>query len=231
MGDENKQNRLNILERYDFLISTGAKDIFAQIDYALRQGQHIQHRHDKQTTLFNFIYTNEESLTHYYKDFFHVNLSSNESDKYNKYYYLSFNQGDRGMVRKGRYEYMEKKHIIIGLVFWELYELDMNYPNTLTKFYEILFNHDIYKDSFIRLFASVDSETENMYEDIEIVKKEISKAFESFENIGWVYFNKTDNDLKDNFIIMPSFKRLVEEQYKNEIENYKGLNEKLLIND
>jgi len=231
MGDENKQDQLKELERYDFLLATGAKEIFAQIDYALRQGQHIQHKHDKQTTLFNFIYANEESLTNYYLDFFHVNLSSNDADKFNKFYYLSFNPNDRGMVRKGRYEYMEKKHIIVGLVFWELYELDMNYPDTLTKFYEILFNHDLYKDSFIRLFAGIDSETEEMYEDKEIIKKEIYKAFENFESLGWVYFKKTDDDQKNSFVIMPSFRRLVEEQYKNKIENYHELSEKLLAND
>lgn len=231
MGDENKQSRLEAFERYNFLVTSNAKDIFAQVDYALRQGQHIQHKHNKQTTLFNFIYDNEDSLTNFYMDFFHVNLSSNDADKFNRYYYLSFNPNDRGMVRKGRYEYMEKKHIIIGLVFWELYELDMNYPESLTKFYEVLFNHDIYKDSFIRLFAGVDNETEEMYEDKEIVQKEISKAFENFESLGWVYFKKSDNEQKDNYIIMPSFKRLIEEQYKNEIVNYQGLSEKLLSNE
>lgn len=198
MEDDNKQNQLKPLLRYEFLAATDAKEVFAQIDYALRQGKHIQHKHDKQTSLFNFIYANEETLTNYYNDFFHVNLSSNDADKFSKYYYLSFNPNDRGMVRKGRYEYMEKKHIIIGLVFWELYELDMNYPDSLTKFYEILFNHDIYKDSFIRLFAGIDSETEDMYEDKEIVKKEISKAFDNFEDLGWVYFKKQTMNRKIN---------------------------------
>ncbi len=231
MEDENKQNRIEQLLKYDFLTAIDAKDVFAQIDYALRQGKHIQHKHDKQTTLFNFIYEHEKTLTNYYTDFFHVNLSSNDADKFNKYYYLSFNPNDRGMVRKGRYEYMEKKHIIIGLVFWELYELDMNYPDSLSKFYEILFNHDIYKDSFIRLFAGIDSETEDLYEDKETVKREIVKAFDSFEDLGWVYFKKADNEPKDKFTIMPSFRRLVEEQYKNEIENYEDLSKKLLADE
>ena len=231
MEDENTQNQINTLLNYKFFVATGAKEVFAQIDYALRQGQHIQHRHDKQTALFNFIYANEESLANYYNDFFHVNLSSNDADKFNKYYYLSFNQNDRGMIRKGSYKYMDKKHIIIGLVFWELYELDMNYPDSLSKFNEILFNHDIYRDSFIRLFAGIDNETVDMYEDKEIVKKRISNAFDCFEDLGWVYFKKMDNEEKDKFIIMPSFRRLVEEQYKSEIENYTDLSEKLLADD
>ncbi len=229
MADENNQEKINELKKYDFLIDIDAKELFAELDYFLRQGQHIQYKHDKQTLLFNFIYKNEDSLKLYYKDFLRVNLLSNKTtDKFNKYYYLGFDAGNRGMVRKGNYEYLDKKHIIIGLVFWELYELDLNYPESLSKFYEILFNHDIYKDSFLRLFANINNETKDMYEDIDIIKNEIEKAFGKFEELGWIVFENSNKSEKNIFSVMPSFKRLTEEQYKNDIENYEILCKEIL---
>ncbi len=228
MENENLQEKVSKLLDYDFLIDEEAQELFAEVDYALRLGKHIQFNHNKQTSLFNFIYRNQKNLKNYYRDFYKVKLCQSGESKFNTYFYLGFDQGDRGMIRKGTYEYLDKKHIIIGLVFWEIYHLDLNGTEEISKFAEILLNHDVYKESFFRLFAFINGETEDMYEDSELIVKELRKAFDKFEDLGWIVF---ENSEKERFTVMPSFRRLTEEMYQNEIENFDKLYKEAFENE
>ena len=55
MANEDKQEKIKELEKYIFLTDVDAKELFAELDYLLRQGQHIQYTHKKQTSVFRFI--------------------------------------------------------------------------------------------------------------------------------------------------------------------------------
>jgi hypothetical protein len=51
------------------MYSTNSEELFATIDYALKDGVHFQ-KEGRQIKLYNFISQNEESLKMYYNTFF-----------------------------------------------------------------------------------------------------------------------------------------------------------------
>ncbi|WP_392389170.1 condensin complex protein MksE [Elizabethkingia miricola] len=63
---ENVDNKTTISS---FLYAENAKELFAEIDYLLKDGMHFQ-RQGNQIRHFNFIDTNIDSLRLYYQAFF-----------------------------------------------------------------------------------------------------------------------------------------------------------------
>ena len=62
-----------VKNKFDFLDCLQGTELFAKLDFALKDGVHIQER-GKQKELFLYIQSFPSSLKHYYFDFFGLGL-------------------------------------------------------------------------------------------------------------------------------------------------------------
>ncbi len=204
---------------YNFLSQPDAKDVFAQIDYALKNGKHIQ-KHYKQNAMFQFINNNYTSLRKYYEDYFELFLNY-EGQGIEKYYFIDFRKDNnenfnRGQIPdKNRY-YLDEASIIIGFLLIRMYILE---PSTEFKHSssglkrQILQEYEEYKPNLLRLFAGTNGLDETDY-DLKSIESQIDRALKEFDKLGWIDFDKNE----EVFEILPSSKRLLsiyEEQIRN----------------
>lgn len=224
MALENNEDLVsNELRRYKFLTHHLAKEVFAEADYLLKSGCHIQKQHPKQKRIFDFIEESYEYLKNYYKDFYSISLEYRNEHLDQKYYFISFfkeenGRYDRGNIRLTKQEYLDPQFVIIGLFLWYINNAD--YAGSITEVQNMLHNdYDELKDGFYKLFAKV-SNKKFLNEDDMAVNKAIENALLKFGEIGWLYFPYENSD---KFEIMPSFDRLTHVLYVDAIENFEKL--------
>jgi hypothetical protein len=211
------------LSRYKFLIDERTQELFAELDFWLKSGQHIQKQHSKQKKHFDFIIENVETLGNYYFDFYQVRLECKEDDSNHKYYYLDFftkanGSFDRGNINLFKPEYLSPEFVIIGLFLWNLDRFE--YTNSIAEVQKMLDNdYEGYKDGFYRLFAKVSTNKKKVSDDKILVDKVIENALRKFGEIAWLSFRPNS----DEFEIMPSFHRLTHDLYFDEIQNFNTL--------
>ncbi len=117
---------LKTLER----LNPDAKEIFARIDYALKNGKHIQ-RWQQQEDMFRFLERHFVSMQLYYTDFFGVSLETG-GESIDKYYYLEFRPDSRGGIPNHNRHFLPNEHVIIGFMLHKILYIDgMIEVNTL----------------------------------------------------------------------------------------------------
>jgi len=207
----------NIQEKYKFLAENEAKYLFAEIDYALKNGQHIQADFPKQKDLFEFITKNYDSLYNYYLDFFDVKLDYKTN--YNqKYYFIDFQEDIKGRIERPFVNLSNENYIvgyhIIGLYLWVVHELHRNFVDTIDDFFRLITDDYVeYKNHFFSLITKKSIDTNWVEPDYEAVKSEIKDALKYFSKLCWV-------EIVDNkFIIYPSFSRIAY-LYEDEIKSF-----------
>lgn len=203
MEDVNQQNTVNL--KYQFLVDKKAKDVFANVDYHLKSGMHIQREHPKPEEIFKFIDRNYEGLTEYYKEFFQLDLRKAGGD-WNKYYYIDFEEGNRGKIPANYRSYLNTEWLIVGLLFLKIYKLDANLElESINEFKKLLFSeYEEEKNSLLKLLADAANEKSSEFNDKK-VEDIIHKAFDVFDGLGWIVKDYQD---RDKFKYMPSFERL-----------------------
>jgi len=107
---------------YGFLTSELARKHFADTDFALKQGKHIQgYGSDQKLFVFLEEYYNR-GLKDYYLDFFKINLVRDSSDR-SVFYYLDFLEGSRGKFSKeNRYKELDKDKILFAILLLNVYK-------------------------------------------------------------------------------------------------------------
>lgn len=195
-----------------FLKNSETEELFAKIDYKLKDGVHIQQQ-GQQTVLYNYIVENEESLKLYYKQLFKVELSSG-GEFPDKYYYLDFDTpNSRGNIVSDHRHYLKNEHIIIGFIIYEIIniqkEVDLHSITELKK--KIRIDYEDIKPGLYRLIAKSQNKSPGKLND-ESIDKEVKSALTEFKKIGWVKINN------DEFELLPAFDRLIK-FYENEILN------------
>lgn len=202
---ENGDSENSIKSSYAFLETNEAKQFFADADYYLKNGMHIQRGFPKPEGIFMFIYNFSSQLQKYYKDFFDVHLTSG-GEEWNRYYYIDFNEGDRGNISVENRKYLQTEYLIIGYLLISICKIDAHIEiDTVNDFKRILRQeYDEYKEGLYGLFANVKGEKDSEYTD-EKVNNIIDNAFWEFSKLGWIDLNK---ESRNEFKIMPSIERL-----------------------
>lgn len=205
--------------RYEFLKHKKAKNFFAETDLWLKSGYHIQEKHPEQRQHFRFI---EEcpDLKEYYNSFYNVNLEYGYDDSNNKYFFIDFfrdkkDDYERGRVGLFKQEYLSVEFVIVGVL---LAYIDIaDHVGSINELQKML-HHDYeeYKEGIYRLFANVQNKKILPSSDGDLVNKKIENALRKFGEIGWLYFTPQT----DKFEIMPSFNRLINDLYYDEIKNF-----------
>ena len=196
---ENESNKVSLSS---FMYSANSEELFATIDYALKDGVHFQ-REGKQIKLYNFISQNEESLKMYYNTFFKINLVKGGEDNAS-YYYLDFINSDRGNISEKHRHILKSEYVIIGFLIYKIMFIDREIGlDSAQKLKEkIRLECDEYKQGIYSLIAKSKNINPGNYND-DIIDKTIQSALEEFKKIGWITLEK------DEFHTLPAFDRLI----------------------
>lgn len=207
---ENDNNQATIS---DFLYDNNAKEIFAEIDYLLKDGMHFQ-KQGNQIRQFNFIEKNIDSLRQYYSRFFEVELTESGESPDN-YYYLDFHGNNRGNISIKHRDTIKSEFVIIGFIIYKIMFIDKGIElDSVQKLKEkIRIEYEDYKPGIYRLIAKSRNTTPGNFND-NTIDNTIQSALEEFRKIGWMSLNK------DEFNPLPAFDRLVKiyEEYILDID-------------
>jgi hypothetical protein len=193
-----------------FLEHPDAKEFFALLDYALKNGVYVQQQ-SKPEGIFGFIRYNYPSLRQYYADFFDLYLSTEGQDN-EQYYFIDFRKDENGRFSRGNIPEINRKrlkdaHLIVGFLLVRICIIDptSEYRQTIDAFVKRIFeDYDEYKVNLLRLFAK-NNEDISIDADEKAIQQVIQNALSDFNDIGWVNFDKDSQA----FEVMPSCKRLL----------------------
>ncbi len=193
----------NANKKYSFLESDEAESLFADIDFALKSGQHVQN-FPHQTDLFNFLEKFEDELRAYYKNLFKVALIGKGTD-YTRYFYLELDDESRGIV-KTRSKKLSPEHTLMGVLLLKIHRIDKYFVNDIyvPDFIQLLKSNEEYKRFIYDLFAKR-REKEATEIDENTIDDWVRNSLREFERLGWVHFDLRNKEL---FEIMPSIERL-----------------------
>lgn len=201
---------------YTFLTTQEAISIFADVDYALKSGRHIQ-KCPSQGKLFAFIKRYYDQLKSYYDNLFGVHLNS-EGEGELEYFFIDFFKDRNGYYQRGNIpvenrEYLAESHLIIAFLLIRMYVLEPRVEKRILiqdfKI-QVLSEYEEYKPHLLRLFAKSEDTKETDYE-LKSIEDEIEKALKKFNELCWIMIDKNT----ETFEVMPSLNRLL-----NIFENY-----------
>lgn len=201
---------------YTFLTTQEAISIFADVDYALKSGRHIQ-KCPSQGKLFAFIKRYYDQLKSYYDNLFGIHLNS-EGEGELEYFFIDFFKDRNGYYQRGNIpvenrEYLAESHLIIAFLLIRMYVLEPRVEKRILiqdfKI-QVLSEYEEYKPHLLRLFAKSEDTKETDYE-LKSIEDEIEKALKKFNELCCIMIDKNT----ETFEIMPSLNRLL-----NIFENY-----------
>ena len=198
MGNHHQQEKI---DSTSFLSDPEAKSLFAKVDYALKNGRHIQ-RLQEHEDQFRFIQKNYPSLQQYYLDFFGVFLETS-GESINKYYYLEFLPDSRGGIPAENRHFLPNEYVIVGFMLYKIMFIDgyveLNSLVALQKM--IRQDYEDIKPGIYRALAKAKKVNTTEMDD-QKVDDVVEKALREFSRIGWIEW---DGHVFD---ILPSFQRL-----------------------
>ncbi|MEI6866376.1 hypothetical protein [Flavicella sp.] len=185
-----------------FLNHSDTPQLFAILDYKLKDGVHIQ-REGKQVELYNYLNANEISLVNYYRDLFNVELTFAGTEP-NTYYFLDFIGANRGRIDTNHRHHMKSEFVIIGFIIYKIFyidkQVDVSSVQDLQK--KIRLDYEDLKPGIYRLIAKSRNTNPGNLND-EAIDSAIQSALTEFKKIGWVKLQG------DEFDLLPAFDRLI----------------------
>ncbi|MDR6784597.1 hypothetical protein ABIE26_003243 [Pedobacter africanus] len=200
-------------ESLKFLMHEDAPKLFSKIDYALKNGMHIQD-HRYQAQLFGFINESFQSLKLYYEEYFGIVLDQG-GETVEKYFFIDFMAQSRGGIPEDNRYFLPNEFVIVGFLLYKIIYIDGYIElNTVRRFQQMVrLDYEELKPGIYRTLAKARRDKNTRMDD-ERVDKIIADAMDEFHKIGWVVFEG------EIFDVMPSFQRLVKVygDYINDIE-------------
>ncbi|MEQ9299648.1 MAG: hypothetical protein RIF33_13830 [Cyclobacteriaceae bacterium] len=198
-----------------FFKHSEARDLFAKIDYALKDGVHIQNR-AHQVHLFRFIEENEEGLKDFYEEFYGVYLEYG-GEASNKYYYLDFGSNSRGNIPVEHRYFFLNEYVIVAFMVYKIIFIDGYIDlSSVSKLQKVIRqDYEDLKPSLYRTLAKAKREKTTKIND-ESIDKVVSDALKEFSKIGWITLDD------DTFDPLPAFDRITKiySDYINNIEDW-----------
>ncbi|MET4138434.1 hypothetical protein [Pedobacter sp. UYP1] len=211
-------------EALKFLIHEDAARLFSKVDYALKNGIHIQD-YRTQTEIFGFINENFQSMRLYYQEYFGIVLDQG-GETVEKYFFIDFMAQSRGGIPDDNRHFLPNEYVIIGFLLFKVIYIDGYIElNTVSRFQRMVrLDYEELKPGIYRILAKARRDKNTQMDD-ERVDKIIADAMDEFRKIGWIVFEG------EVFDVMPSFQRLpkIYGDYINNIESWlkEEKNEKL----
>lgn len=208
-------------QAFDFLDTEAAQKYFADTDYALKSGRHIQ-CYGNDVKMWEFINDYFEPLKNYYEWLYSVILKDDFNDT-EKYYYIDFFEDGKGKLGKDRTKYLDDRHVIFGILLLNMYK-EKYFEKKEFKWEELerVFDESEQKDYWTMLFFGKKEATPN---EIEKRKDEVRKTLTFFNDIAWIEWIDRN---EVSFEVLPSIDRIAK-LYSSEIDNIEKLNEFLNV--
>jgi hypothetical protein len=209
----------NESSNYPFLNSDLAKKYFADSDYALKQGRHIQ---DFGSDHKYFVFIDEyynKGLQTYYETFFQVKLRREEADR-ERYYFLDFPEDTKGKLgRDNRSKELEHDRLIFGILLLNIYK-EKFFEKKEVRWQELqqIFKESEHKELWQQLLYGKLKPNYSPGEETEM-KNKVLKILKSFDDLGWIYFINQD---ELHFEILTSIDR-ISKLYGDIINNIENL--------
>lgn len=203
------------VEAWDFLKDADAPIHFGKVDYALKNGRHIQ-LWKEQISLFRFIDDNIISLQLYYRKYFGVELVY-AGETIDKYYYLEFFPGNRGNVPIENRQFLQNEHVIVGFMLYKAVYIDGYIELNSVKSFQKMLRQDYeeLKAGLLKTLAKAKgvNVTQMNHDKMDST---VSSALKVFDKIGWIELKE------DIFETLPSFQRLprIYGDYINSIDDW-----------
>lgn len=193
------------LNRYDFLDCTQGVELFAKLDFALKDGVHIQ-EYGRQKELFRYLHRYISTISSYYETYWKFSIEKGGTDIH-LYYYPKFSPDIKNGIPSNHKHTLSKENIIVGLLLYKVYFIDCNIElNTLSKFQKILrLDYPDLKPGIIKTLAKAKKEKATQFNDDKIDNC-IKNAFDEFNKIKWIELEEDGT-----FEILPSFQRITQE--------------------
>lgn len=203
-----------INDRFDFLEAPEGKELFARIDFALKDGVHIQNRRG-QSEWFYYLCQYEETLKQYYQDFFGLCLESSDGGS-GKYFFLRFYPDSHTNIPSDHRKMMPNEFILVGFLLYTVCFTDYNIELYSLEHFKRLVRVD-YPDfkAGLNLTLAKTKQQKATQRNDEKIDQCISSAFAEFNRIGWIALEG------DHFEILPAFQRLalIYSDQINDIDN------------
>ncbi len=202
-----------------FLSHPDTEELFAPLDYMLKDGVHIQ-REGKQVQFYNYLNANEESLRAYYQFLFNVELTFGGIEP-DGYYFLDFIGYTRGKIDSGHRHHMKSEYVIIGFIIYKIFFIDRQVDVVSVKDLQkkVRIDYEDLKPGIYRLIAKSRNTNPGNLND-EAIDSTVESALKEFKKIGWVSLRN------DEFDLLPAFDRLIaihEESINNMDETFNEL--------
>lgn len=204
---------------FEFLTRESAVKFFAETDFTLKQGRHIQ-QYGGDSKLFDYLYDNYEDVAKYYEQLFGVHLRK-ENNERDEYFYLDFPEDGHGRFVKDRYKELEPRHVIFGILLLNVYKertfekKEMKWENL-----EQMFDESESRELWQKLLYGEVKRNYTPHEKDE-VKRRVEHTLNFFDKLGWIQWIDPSNI---HFEIMPSIDR-IGKLYANEIANVELMSE------
>lgn len=193
-------NQETALNQETFLkLSSYNFDRFAEADYLLRSGVHIQN-HKSQRKIYDFIEINIDPLKDFYERLYKAKLNEQPTVD-NKYFYLDAAESQNKVLNKVKLD--QETTLFAIFLFW-LHKVEKRFSFFLTKqeLIEVLnTNHKIKPHIHKLYFSSEKEDTQSVQKTLENL---VSRSLSKLEKLGWIYFP----DDNERFEILPAFDRI-----------------------
>jgi hypothetical protein len=188
--------------KVNFLSHPDTEELFAPLDYMLKDGVHIQ-REGKQAQFYNYLNANEDSLRAYYHYLFNVELAFGGIVP-DGYYFLDFIGSTRGKIDPAHRYHMKSEYVIIGFIIYKIFFIDKQIDVVSVKDLQkkVRIDYEDLKPGIYRLIAKSRNTNPGNLND-EAIDTTVESALKEFKKIGWV--NLSD----DEFDLLPAFDRLI----------------------
>jgi len=198
MGNDDQLPKITPLAFFD---DADAEDIFAKLDFQLKDGMHFQEK-EHQYAQFYFLKKHTKSLEAYYQKYHKVNLSYG-GEGADRYYFLDFNPGERGSIDGDHRYFLRPEYVIIGFMIHKIIYIDRNFELTSVAKLQsvILSDYEELIEDVYRLLAKL-RRTNPTTMNNDKVRDIVLEALKEFKKLGWILLDE------DFFDLMPSFARL-----------------------
>ncbi len=219
MENENIETKQLTEIDFSFLAKESSQKYFAETDFALKQGKHIQNI-DIDKYIYTYIESYFDELKLYYQFLFVMVLKEDFFDTH-KFYYLDFEEEGYGKFSNKRTKTINDRYLLIGILLLNLYN-EKHFEVKRTDWNEIseIITEKEKKDLWLKLlFPDVrNSQTGTEWKRVRNI---FNNTIDEFAELGWV---KIINKQNLEFEINPSIYRIVK-LYPTEIENINLLNQ------
>ena len=204
---------------FEFLESESAARYFADMDFAFKQGRHIQNS-GSDARLWDFVNDNYEALYRYYEYLFGVFLRK-ESNERDTYFYLDLPEYGSGKFNKERHKDLDAKHVVFAILMLNIYK-ERFFEKKEVKWEDLeQFIDDGENKELWQKLLYGEAKRNYTPNEREEMRHKVERIISDLEKLGWVEWLDKENFV---FEILPSIDRIAR-LYSDEITNVELMSE------